>query len=448
MVVSVVKVAEPLKSLREAVTLCDGFAGLDKDARILVKPNISVGLGLPPYGMITTTSILEELLQLLIEHGCGDITIAEGSIEVLGVDTRKAYARTEIDKLARKYGVKLIDLNRGPFRHVELGGFPAQIAQSALETDFLINVPVLKTHGLTKVSLGFKNLKGCLSPASKMKFHGSDRLNDLIHLLNEAVRSHLTIIDGTYMLEKGPDTLLGTAHRKDLIVVSRDAFACDVVGSAILGIDPSEVGYLRSFAESHGRSLSMGAIQIEGEKDIDAVRERLEWKPDVAKELLAPAGITGISVPHPGDSLCSRCYGNLGLALVAFLNENPGMDCGGMVICCGKDVTPEHENQRAILYGNCAIKNHGGDTANAVSVKGCPPRLWDTLVAFHVMLLGRRRSLKVVPKELLGLAGAKIGVYDYDLPKWRAYDSDRFNKGHFAVSGQPRGSRLRNESGT
>ncbi|MBN2098084.1 MAG: DUF362 domain-containing protein [Dehalococcoidia bacterium] len=445
MVVSIVKLAEPFKSLREAVSLCDGFAKLDKHARIMVKPNISVGLRLPPYGMITTTCMLEALLQLLIEEGCSDITIAEGSIEVLGLDTRKACARTDIDKLATKYGVRLMDLNRGPFRQVELEGFQVQIAQSALETDFLINVPVLKTHGLTKVSLGFKNLKGCLSPASKTKFHGSNRLNRLIYLLNEVVKSDLTIIDGTYMLERGPDTLLGTARRKDLIIASQDKFACDVVGSAIMGIDPSEVGYLRAYAESHGRPLTTDGIQIEGEKDIKALGERLEWKPDVAKELLAPAGVTGISVPYPGDSLCSRCYANLGLALVAFVTDNPNRDCDELVICCGKDVRPEHEGQRAILYGNCAINNHDGSTGTVVAVKGCPPRLWDTLLALHVMTLGRRRSLGVVPKEIFGLAGAKLGVYEYALPKWKTYDSEGFDKRHFKVSLQRCGSRSRSK---
>ena len=434
MPVSIVKIDDPLQSLRKAVALCDGFAGLKRHNKVLVKPNVSVGLRLPPYGMTTTTSILEGLVELLIEQGCGDISIAEGSIAILGFDTPKAYARTQIDRLAKKYGIGLIDLNRGPFQQVDLGGIKVQIAKAALDSDFLINVPVLKTHGLTRVSLGFKNLKGCLSPASKIKFHDSNRLNDLICLLNEVVRSHLTIIDGTYMLEKGPDTLVGTAYRKDIVVVSQDAFACDVVGSAILGIDASEVGYLRAYADRHGRPLIMDDIQIAGEKDIDALRERLEWKPDVAKDLLAPAGITGISVPHPGDSLCSRCYANLGLAMLAFLNDNPGRDCGGVVICCGKDVRPERESQRTILYGNCAIKNHGGNTRTGVAVKGCPPRLLDTLLALDVMLLGRRRSLGIVPKELLGLAGAKIGVYDYTLPKWKTYESDTFDKSHFEVS--------------
>jgi uncharacterized protein (DUF362 family) len=439
MAVSIVKVAHPLESLREAVALCDGFTGLDKHARILVKPNISAGLCLPPYGMTTTTNVIEGLIQLLIERGCEDITIAEGSIEVLGFHTRQAFARTQIDKLARKYGVKLLDLNRGPFRQVDLGDLHVQIAEAALQADFLINVPVLKTHALTRVSLGFKNLKGCLSPASKPKFHCTNRLNHLIYLLNEVVKSDLTIIDGTYMLEMGPDTLLGTAFRKDLIIASRDVFACDVVGATILGIEPAEVGYLRAYAEAHGRPLTMRGIQIEGEKDIGALRERLQWKPDVAKELLAPAGITGISVPHPGDSLCSRCYANLGLALVAFMNDNPRRDCGGVVICCGKDVRPEHEAQRAILYGNCAVKNHGVSAGTTVSVKGCPPEFRDTLRVLYTTLLGRPRARAVMPVSLARLAAAKIGIYKYSLPKWKAYASEEFNKKHFQLSRKPRG---------
>jgi len=37
----------------------------------------------------------------------------------------------------------------------------------------------------------------------------------------------LVIIDGIYMLEKGPETLAGIAHRKDLIIASPDIFECD-----------------------------------------------------------------------------------------------------------------------------------------------------------------------------------------------------------------------------
>ncbi|MDM7999059.1 MAG: DUF362 domain-containing protein, partial [Dehalococcoidia bacterium] len=176
MVVSVVRLADPQESLRQAIARCDGFARLNRHGKVLLKPNIPTGFRLPPYGMTTTTSILEALVRLLIETGCRDIAIGEGSIEVLGFGTKQGYARTEIDKLAKRYGVKLIDLNEGPFRQVELGDFKIGIAEAVLDADFLINVPVLKTHGQTKVSLGFKNLKGCLSLASRLKFHKTKRL--------------------------------------------------------------------------------------------------------------------------------------------------------------------------------------------------------------------------------------------------------------------------------
>jgi uncharacterized protein (DUF362 family) len=384
--------------------------------------------------MTTTTSILEGLLQLLTEHGCDDVTIAEGSIEVLGFGTRKAYAHTQIDKLAKKFGVRLIDLNQGPFRQVDLGGVHVQIAETALEADFLINVPVLKTHGLTKVSLGFKNLKGCLSPGSKTKFHATNRLNHLIYLLNEVVKSHLTVIDGTYILEKGPDTLLGTARRKDVYIASPDGLSCDVVGSWILGIDATEVGYLCEYAQAHGRTLDIEAVHITGERDLVGLRERLDWKPDVVKELLTPVRITGITIPHPGDSLCSRCYTNLGLALVALVEDNGNRDFGDAVIHCGKGETPDEHGGKTLVYGNCAIKNRRPNSRKSTPIKGCPPRLRDTLPAFFVELLGWRRALTVMPPGLLRLAGARMGVYKYAVPKWKAYESDTFDKRHFRVS--------------
>ena len=434
MAVSVVKMSEPLESLRRAVALCDGFERLNRHGRVLIKPNVAYGMRLPPYGITTTTSILEGLIQLLAERGCSDISIAEGCVEILGFDTKKAYARTQIDKLAKRYGARLLDLNRGPFRQVDLGGVKVQIAKAALETDFLINVPVLKTHSQTNVSLGFKNLKGCLSPASKVKFHVTKRLNHLIYLLNEVLRSDLTVIDGTYMLENGPEIVLGTAHRKNLIIAGQDVFACDVVGATILGIDPSEVGYLREFAEAHGRSLNMDAIQIKGEEDIDALREQLSWKADVAKELLAPAGITGLSVPYPGESLCSRCYATLGVALVAFTGENSNRDFGDAAIYSGGELEQETRRQKTILYGNCAIKNNSLKPCTSMKVKGCPPRLTDTLFALCKSLLSRPRALRVMSVALLKLAGVGIGIYDYSLPKWRRYRSGTFDKRHFALS--------------
>ncbi|MDM7999510.1 MAG: DUF362 domain-containing protein, partial [Dehalococcoidia bacterium] len=303
--------------------------------------------------------------------------------------------------------------------------------------DFLINVPVLKTHGQTKVSLGFKNLKGCLSLASRLKFHKTKRLEHCIYLLNEALRSDLTVIDGTYMLEMGPDTVLGKAWRKDLIIASRDPFACDVVGAALLGVDPSLVGHLSEFAEVHGLSPRLDSIRVEGASNIDTLREQVRWQPDVTGRLLTAAGISGLSVPYPGNTLCSRCYAALAVALIPFILENSNRRFDDTAIYCGQDLEPEADGRKAIIYGNCALKSTQPAPKTCMTVRGCPPKPTDTLLALCKALLNTRRRLTVIPKALLRLGAAGTGIHDYALPEWKRYDSPPFDKEDFRLSRKP-----------
>ncbi|MFO7712280.1 MAG: DUF362 domain-containing protein, partial [Dehalococcoidia bacterium] len=333
MTVSLVKYDGTPDSIRRAVELCNGFENLGKNHRVLIKPNNCFRHNtMPPYGMVTTTTVVEAVVQLLLEHGCRDISIGEGAIinifDELDPYTKHGFRGTGLDRVARKHGVKLVDLNRGPFREVDLGGISVRVAREAMKADFLINLPVLKTHFQTKVSLGFKNLKGCLSPDSKKRFHTSKRLDRLISLLNDAVRSDLVLIDGIYMLEKGPETLAGKAYRKDLIIAGRDVFECDVVGATILGVDPAEIDYLSEFAGRHRRSFDLAAIGTVGE-ELESLKEQLEWRFEPDQELLGPTKITGLSAPHPGQTLCSACGATLALALSMLGKDNPETDFGG-----------------------------------------------------------------------------------------------------------------------
>jgi uncharacterized protein (DUF362 family) len=46
-----------------------------------------------------------------------------------------------------------------------------QIARSIIEADFLINVPVMKTHVAVGISICMNNLMGTISAEQKKKFH-------------------------------------------------------------------------------------------------------------------------------------------------------------------------------------------------------------------------------------------------------------------------------------
>jgi uncharacterized protein (DUF362 family) len=436
MTVSLVKFDGSLDSLRKAIELCDGFEKLNRNDKVLIKPNNCFRHEItPPYGMVTTSKILDGIIQLLLEYGCKDISIGEGAIigifDELGPYTKRGFKGTGIDKVAEKYGVKLIDFNQGPFQELHLGRVKAQVSKTALDTDFLINVPVLKTHFQTKVSLGFKNLKGCLSKDSKKRFHISKRLDSLICLLNEAIKSDLVIIDGIYMLEKGPETLAGVAHRKDLIIASPDIFDCDIVGATILGIEPSQVGYLREFAERHNRSFNISAIQIKGE-DIESVKEQLEWQFEPAKELLTPAGVTGLSALPPGQTLCSACGATLALALAIMGKDNPKMDFGGAELYYGLELRAGRDTQNILLYGDCAIRRNKS-LKNAIKIEGCPPTLTGTLLALMKALLSKPRMLRMLLMRVMKLIGIRLGIYREIFPGWDRYRSKEFDKTHFRL---------------
>lgn len=450
MTVSLARFDGSLDPLRKAVELCQGFDKLGANDTVLIKPNNCFRHKImPPYGMVTTTKIIDGVVQLLLEHGCTDISIGEGAIinmfDELEPYTKRGFKGTGIDRVAAKYGVRLVDFNQGSLRETDLQGTKVRVSETALETDFLINIPVLKTHFQTKVSLGFKNLKGCLSPESKKRFHTSKRLDTLICLLNEAVKSNLVIIDGIYMLEKGPETLAGMAYRKDLIITSPDIFESDVVGATILGIDPAQVGYLKEFAQRHSRSFDTTRIQIKGE-DIESLKERLEWRFEPDAQLLSPARITGLSAPHPGQTLCSACGATLALALSILGKDNPGTDFNPAQLYYGLSLRPQRGRTestklsptKVVLYGDCVIRaNRKRNLAancqqSVISIEGCPPTLTKTLFLLMKSFLSRPRMFRMLLLRTIKLIGIRLRLYREVFPGWERYRSKEFDRSHFS----------------
>ena len=83
MSVSLIRREKTGNSVLKAIDLCDGFRSLKNSDKVLIKPNLVLGANqknFPPFGIVTTASIIDELGQVLLEKGCRDITVGEGSI--------------------------------------------------------------------------------------------------------------------------------------------------------------------------------------------------------------------------------------------------------------------------------------------------------------------------------------------------------------------------------
>ncbi|GAB6175101.1 hypothetical protein JCM15765_45790 [Paradesulfitobacterium aromaticivorans] len=161
-VVALVKYVDPYDSLKAVLELSEGLQGLNRSDKILIKPNIvswDFELPFPPFGVVTTSTVISNLIRILKEKGFHNLTIGEGAPPDVNVKDRSIYATLGYDKLEQEYGVKLVDFNKSTFREVDFGDFKLSIAEEALAADKIINVPILKTHNQAKVSLGIKILK-------------------------------------------------------------------------------------------------------------------------------------------------------------------------------------------------------------------------------------------------------------------------------------------------
>jgi uncharacterized protein (DUF362 family) len=405
---------------------------LDTSHRVLIKPNIAWGSPLswkaPRYGFVTTSHIIEEIVRVLRERGCRHICIGEGSIvdRRLGADTAVAFRWAGMDRVARRYGVELVDFNQDGHEAVDLDGTIARVATRALGADFLIDVPVLKTHHQTVVSLGIKNLKGCLAQQSRKTFHLGD-LHRLIALLATRLRPQLTLIDGIYGLERGPE-FLGTAHRRNLIVASRDVLACDVVGAHLMGIGPKHVDHLNEYAVLTNGPLDLDGIVVKGDWPTSTMHA-FAWERG-CEGMFTRTGVTGISVRPPGPHTCSGCTVAMRSALLSFCSDNVGRKFEGIEVCHGATAVPTRDAGMVLLLGDCAIRANA-DLGNAVTVRGCPPSVLDAYVILASKTLGRTRAAAKLARRSLLMLGGRLGVYAEDFPAYPHYDAREFRPEHF-----------------
>jgi uncharacterized protein (DUF362 family) len=376
--VALIKYDQTPNALRKALELCGGFEKLKTTDKVLIKPNAGQGLRRtqPPNGVVTTTAILGDLIGLLRDHGCSDITIGEGPILLpeFRWDPARAFEWSGIKQLAQELGVNLVDFNEGEFARLVMGRKRVEVSKVALEADFLINVPVLKAHRQSVVSLGLKNLKGCLHNTSKKNFHRFG-LGRFIALLNTKIRTDLTIIDGIYGLQRGPWG--DDAHRLDLLIAGKDVLSCDLVGSTILGIDSKTVPQFQEFAQMTGRSLDVESIDIEGER-IEDVATKLEWRLVLAGETLSEDyEVKGVAMDDPGALVCTACGTTAWTGICQYLEENRGATFDNMEFCMGLGPKAKEESRQVFLLGNCAISVNK-ERKDAIRLKGCPPSIQDT----------------------------------------------------------------------
>ncbi len=426
-VVALGKYAPDTDALKKTIELAGGFGRLKSTDRVMIKPNLVAWddqYPIAPFGVYTTTRLVEDLVLCLKEFGCSKISIGEGSVVIKkGMGTMAAYEGLGYTALAKKYGVTLVDLNESEAEVFEYqDGMELHIAREAVEQDFFINFPVLKTHGQTKVSLGLKNLKGCLKLKSKRHCHNPDsNLEYAFSHIADYVKPALTLVDGIYALEKGA-LHFGNAFRKDIVIASTDILAADLAAARTIGYSGDDIDHIRHYAERHGRSWNLGDYTCVGEPIADHVKP-LKWDWSWTPENTGPGifskmGITGTALPKYDETLCSGCSPIANLSNILVLSAFKGQPLPSVEILNGKKMQARTGYEKTVLLGNCMIKanKENENIRDAVPVKGCPPAEDDVVkalqsVGLDVNILAYYGYMKQQSEKYDGKEGYDKGLF-------------------------------------
>jgi uncharacterized protein (DUF362 family) len=398
-IVAVVKYERPGESVQRAVELSGGLDGLPSGSRVFIKPNIVFWTRLvhfPKWGVITTSRAIEDMVVCLKERGIDHITIGEGPV-ILPNDTETlahAFESLGYTQLEKRYGARLVNVHQRPFTKVEIdAGIELRFNKDIVESDLIVDVPVMKTHNQTVVSLAIKNLKGALDLNSRKKCHSADPEKNL-HYMVARLPDHLppifALLDGIYTNERGP-SFDGKMRRENILVASGDVLSADMVGAKILGYAPSEVPYLVHAARNSNRPLDLSDIDVVGEI-IDSVASPHKFDFTYAQtedgELPLPLvrqGLKGVSYRKYDLSMCTYCSGINGLLLTAIRNAWQGEPWDDVEVLTGKMMKPTPGKKKTILVGKCIYQANkdNPDIQEMIAIKGCPPKDADIIRAFH-----------------------------------------------------------------
>lgn len=388
-IVAIVRYMEPFNSVRKLVDLCKGLDGLSSSTRVFIKPNIvfwTEATNFPKWGVITTSRVVEDIIAVLKDYGVNDITIGEGTVVFDPKDKTMQYRAFEglgYKVLKERYGIKYVNLFERPFEKIDLGDdVKLNFSTEILNSDFVVNLPVLKTHAQTVVSLGIKNIKGTIDIPSRKRCHNSDPgkdLNVLIARLADKMPPMFTLIDGIFTNERGPN-IDGLARRSDLLIGSRDVFSADIVGARILGYEASDVPHLVYAAKNRGRSLDFDEIETVGE-EIESVASYHAYDfPYNVQEtlplLMEKMGVKGLSYRKYDLTMCTYCSTINTLLFQAIIAAWKKIPWDDVEILTGKSMKPTPGKKKTILIGKCIYQANkdNPDIQEMIAVKGCPPQ--------------------------------------------------------------------------
>ncbi len=326
--------------------------------KILLKPNLLYGKK-PEAGVTTNPAVVKAVIRWLTQRGFNNVVVAESSGGLFNAEYMRSVYSVSGYRVPGIAEYLNRDFTFGTRHTAE--GFTVKsfnLITPILEADYIINLPKLKTHAMTTVSAGVKNLFGTIPGLQKPDMHRRyPELGSFVRMLCElceTVRPNVTLLDAVDSMEgNGPGG--GTVRHTGVTLCSRDVYALDVAAVEFMGLSPMDAPHLRAAGEM---GLLPETVTVTGDELIPCSPAfRL---PDAVKSTGFEDAAPGFlrkpvekvmdlllrSYPHVDKSKCvgcGRCAESCPQKIIRVENKKASMPRKNCISCfCCQEMCPVH----------------------------------------------------------------------------------------------------------
>lgn len=230
---------------------------------IWIKPNIGWNRS-PELAANTHPAVVAALIKMCFDAGAAKVRVGDNPCN----KPQDCYVNSGIAPVAEKLGAEIVYMDRSRFLDHTIGGNRLKtipVYPPVMDTDLVINVPVVKHHGGATVTICMKNYMGVVE--NRGTFHQD--LPTCIADMTAYMKPTLCVVDATRILTAHGPTGGDVKYvkRMNTVAAGTDIVALDAFGSELLGHNPMDIGSVAKGVEyklgtADYRSLNLKRAQL------------------------------------------------------------------------------------------------------------------------------------------------------------------------------------------
>ena len=258
-----VRGGEPEAMFDRAIASLGGMNGfVPKGSKVVVKPNIGWDVT-PERAGNTHPKLVGRIVEHCLQAGAKEVAVFDHTCD----PWKQCYKNSGIERAVKDAGGKIVSGDsEGYYRKVAVPKgrrlTETKVHELLLGADVFINVPVLKHHSSSMVTIGMKNLMGVVW--DRGYWHRND-LHQCIADFASYRRPTLTVVDAyNVMKQNGPRgvSAADVVQMKSLII-SPDMVAADAAAAKLFGLEPADIPHIQLAAEMQLGRMDLNGLAID-----------------------------------------------------------------------------------------------------------------------------------------------------------------------------------------